>query len=254
HVLGGYNTWAARSAGLEVEAEPKIVEAALRQLEIVTGQPRRKYVQSAGTAAKAILDAKPVAYWRLDEWQGPRAVDRSGHQRDAIYETGVVYFLDGPRSDAFCEDEVNRAAHFAGGRLESRVDGLGDKYTISLWFWNGMPLDGRDIAGWMFSRGHNYGRGPSDVHLGLGGKQHPGKLVLQCGDTELVAGRTTIERWTWNHAALVRDGDKVQVYLNGNAEPELTAAVTDALGSDSDRLYFGGRSDKQDGWEGRLDE
>ncbi|MEM7015633.1 MAG: hypothetical protein AAF585_29590, partial [Verrucomicrobiota bacterium] len=29
HVVGGYNTWAARSAGLEVQAEPKITEALL---------------------------------------------------------------------------------------------------------------------------------------------------------------------------------------------------------------------------------
>ena len=29
HAWGGYNTWAARSAGLEVMAEPKITQAAI---------------------------------------------------------------------------------------------------------------------------------------------------------------------------------------------------------------------------------
>jgi hypothetical protein len=46
--LGGYNTWPARSAGLEIDAEPKIAEAALGVLEKVAGRPRRVYRQSLG--------------------------------------------------------------------------------------------------------------------------------------------------------------------------------------------------------------
>ncbi len=41
HLLGGYTTWPARTAGLEVEAEPKIVEALMELLEEISGQPRR---------------------------------------------------------------------------------------------------------------------------------------------------------------------------------------------------------------------
>ena len=41
HHLGGYTTWPARTAGLEVTAEPKIVDAVLRLLEKVSGKPRR---------------------------------------------------------------------------------------------------------------------------------------------------------------------------------------------------------------------
>jgi hypothetical protein len=41
HRLGGYTTWPARTAGLEVEAEPKIVEALVKLLEEVSGQQRR---------------------------------------------------------------------------------------------------------------------------------------------------------------------------------------------------------------------
>jgi hypothetical protein len=36
HAWGGYNTWAARSAGLEVMAEPKITQAAIGLLEEVS--------------------------------------------------------------------------------------------------------------------------------------------------------------------------------------------------------------------------
>src|SRR5215212_6267043 len=41
HKLGGYTTWAARTAGLEVEAEPKIVATLLKLLEEITDKPRR---------------------------------------------------------------------------------------------------------------------------------------------------------------------------------------------------------------------
>jgi hypothetical protein len=42
HFLGGYTTWPARTAGLELEAEPKIVEALLGLLEQVAGAKRRE--------------------------------------------------------------------------------------------------------------------------------------------------------------------------------------------------------------------
>jgi hypothetical protein len=62
HYLGGYTTWPARTAGLEVEAEPKIVAALVKLLEDVTGQPRRElttdfYSPQQREALKAARDA-----------------------------------------------------------------------------------------------------------------------------------------------------------------------------------------------------
>ena len=37
YVLGGYNTWPARSAGLEIQAEPRIVENLLQLTEQLAG-------------------------------------------------------------------------------------------------------------------------------------------------------------------------------------------------------------------------
>ena len=223
HLLGGYNTWPARSAGLEIEAEPRITEALLQLLEQVAGKPRRHFKQSRGPGASAILAAKPAAYWRLDEFAGPRAVDSSDRNSDAMYEPAIVYFLEGPRSDVFCSDgETNRCAHFAGDRLRTRIADLGDHYSVSLWFWNGMPVSARPISGWMFSRGRDHGLGPDGDHLGLGGAEnHPGRLVFQHGDSAPLAGTTEIPRWTWNHVLFVRDGEDVRVYLNGAAEAEI---------------------------------
>ena len=259
-LLGGYNTWPARSAGLEVQAEPKIVAAALELLEKAAGRPRRDFHQSRGPASTALLEAKPAAYWRLEELAGPIAVDATGQNCDAIYEPAVAYFLEGPRSDGFCTGgETNRAAHFAGGRLRSRIANLTDKYSLSLWLWNGMPVDAREVTGWMFSRGRDHGLGPHGDHLGIGGAAgHPGKLIFLHGDdtdgAKPLAGRTEIERWKWNHVVFVRDGETVRIYLNGNSEPEIETKSTADIPPAFDRLFFGGRCDNQSNWEGRLDE
>jgi len=260
HVLGGYNTWAARSAGLEKQAEPKITEMALGLLEQVAEKPRRRFRQSQGHITKNILKLGPVAYWRLDELAGPRAVDSSGHHCDGSYEDGVVFFLAGPVAEGHCAGgEQNRAAHFAGGRLRSRIPELTDYYTVAMWFWNGIPVDGRPVAGWLFSRDHDYGLSHQGDHVGVGGTLgHAGKLIFMHGQDQeadpLHGGRTAIERWTWNHLAFVREGEEVRVYLNGNPQPEINVRQTANVGALFDQLFVGGRSDSDSNWEGRLDE
>ncbi len=254
HLLGGYNTWPARSAGLETRAEPRIVEADLQLLEHVTTQPRREYHQSQGPLAQAMLAAKPVAYWRLDEFSPPQAFDSNAHGHTAVYEPGLAYFLEGPRSMEFClHGETNRAVHLAGGRVRAHIDALDDTYTVSLWCWNGMPADGREMAGWIFSRDRNDGLTSEGEHVGLGGTEHTGRLVYMHGG-ETVAGRSPVERWTWHHVVLVHEGDEVRIYLDGDPNPEISVASSDVLPSKVDDLFFGGRSDNQSNWEGRLDE
>lgn len=256
HVLGGYNTWAARSAGLEVEAEPKIAEACLSLLEQVSQHPRRNFVQSRGAAVERILADKPVAYYRLDEMEGPRAIDSSGSNLDGIYEPGVVFFLEGPSSSDHClAGETNRAVHMAGGRMRARVPDLKDRYSVSMWFWNGMPMNGREIAGWMFGRGRNHALAPTGDALGLAGNgEHAGKLLFQSGNTPVIPGKTVVPRWTWAHVRLVRDGKNVSVYLNENPEPEIQVKANFDLPLDVQDLFFGGRGNPDTSWEGRLDE
>jgi hypothetical protein len=192
----------------------------------------------------------------LDEFAGPRALDVSGANCDAFYEPGVVFFLEGPWSPAFCTGgETNRAAHFAGGRMTARVADLGEDYSICLSFWNGMPNEGRGTTGWMFSRGRDHGLGPQGEHLGIGGTDsQPGRLIFQPGSAAPVVGTTYVDRWTWNHVVLVRDGTQVRVYLNGAAQPEIETTVQSGVPGSLDRLFFGGRCDNESNWEGRLDE
>lgn len=249
HAWGGYNTWAARSAGLEIAAEPKITQAAIHLLEQVSQAPRKPWHLTSGPAAKAIATLKPAMWWRMNEFSGPLAQDESGHQRHASYLGGIAYYLDGPHSDQFCADgQVNRAPHFVSGALATDMADLGTAHTISLWLWNGMPTDGRDITGWFYSRDHSHGISAYGEHLGIGGKSgNTGKLIFQ--SKALVAGKTNIPRWTWQHVALVRDDEKVRIYLNGNLEIE-----TESPPAKPTSTFFGTRSDLDSSWEGRLDE
>jgi len=245
HVLGGYNTWAARTAGLETSAEPKIVETCIQLLEKVTGKPRKIIKVSQGPAAQAIAKAKPVAWWRMDEFIGPRAIDEL-NRADGTYEDGVVFYLAGPNSKAFTPGQINRAAHFCGGRMQTRVANLGTSYSVSIWFWNGMPIDSRPVLGWMFGRGQNYSAQATGDGLGLNAKS---QLIFSNGK-ETLTGKANAERWKWHHALLVREGGKVQVYMDGKLE---ISGEVSAVGN-VETLFIGGRNDNQSNWEGRLDE
>ena len=248
HAWGGYNTWAARSAGLEVMAEPKITQAAISLLEKVSGARRKTPALTAGPATQAIAGLKPSAWWRLNEFTGPLAADESGNHQSATYEGGLAYYLEGPHSSQFCAGEKNRAPHFVSGRLCTDLSAMGESWSASFWFWNGMPNDAREITGWLYSRDHNHGLSAYGEHLGIGGTgAHSGRLIFQA-DKSLV-GKSDIPRWTWQHVVLVREAGRVRVYLNGNLEIEGAAPYSKIAA-----CFFGARSDYDSSWEGRLDE
>ena len=244
HVLGGYNTWAARTAGLEPSAESRIAEACIQLLEKVAGKPRRTPVTPRGPAAEAIAKLKPAAWWRMDEFAGPRADDEM-NRHDGIYEIQVAYQLAGPHSEKFTSGQVNRAAHFVGQRMQARLPKLGTSYSVSLWFWNGMPNDSRPVLGWMFSRGRNHALGTGES-LGLDAK---GQLIFRSG-VKTFTGKIATTRWQWHHATIVRENDVARVYLDGQLQIEAKASALHPVQS----LYLGGRHDNQSNWEGRLDE
>jgi hypothetical protein len=257
HVLGGYTTWAARTAGLEVDAEPKIVEMLLSMLEQISGKSRKQIEKSQSVYSESVLKSKPLGYWRMAELAGRQAADASGNSHAAKYEDGVVFYLDGPPATDFSSaDQVNRCAHFAGGRMHAELPKIGDTYSAEFWFWNGFPNDARAITGYLFSHGPNGDASVGD-HLGISGSfLKPGRLIFFNGNerNQVVSGRTIIEPRTWNHVVLVRDGRQVRVYLNGNAEPELTGDAEVSLANECRDWFLGGRSDNFTNLEGKLDE
>lgn len=261
HVLGGYNTWPARSAGLEVRAEPKMVEQLLAMLEQLAGQPRRSMHPEPGPGARAVLDLDPVAYWRLDEAAGPRALDESGHRHDGFYEDGVVFYLEGEEDGWWSQDGDNRAAHFAGGRMRARVPvGDGD-HTVVMRVWNGLADEVRGTAGWFLSRGRDHALPPGSHHFGLvGAGESTGHLVwtgIDADGSEVRAvGGRRLHRWQWHQVAIVREGGRLTAYVDGEPDLEVVDAPAAAADTPAAMLewFIGGRSDRSDSWEGRLDE
>ena len=271
HVLGGYTTWPARTAGLEVHAEPRITETALDLLEEVAGKSRRKVTETAGPYTRIVLAAKPVAYWRMNEMVMPTAHDFSGHGHDGAYQDGVAFYLPGPGSGSgFLPNPelkssnlsgpagINRAVHFAGGRLKADLDKLSPSYSVEFWFWNGFPTSARAVTGYLFSRGRNADQEAAGDHLGIGGTYpdtEAGKLFFFNGNrlNRVLAGKTELALRAWNHLVLVRDGKRVTVYLNGNSTPEISGEAEISVPEDAE-FFFGGRCDNFANFEGKLDE
>ena len=134
HPFGGYTTWAARSAGLEMTAEPKIVENLLLLLEAVSD--RRRLTPPPPQHTRDTLALKPAAYWPLEEFTYGAANDLAGS--NPITHTGrVALYLDGAGQ---------RSVYLAGGSLDAKVTVPGKKHTVEFWFWPGIEQDGELLA------------------------------------------------------------------------------------------------------------
>jgi hypothetical protein len=258
HALGGYTTWPARTAALEIQAEPKIVATVLKLLEQVAGKRRRGLRIGETAYSQAVLGSRPRAYWRLDDIQGPGAFDTAANAQNGRFEEGVALYLPGvDLAGASPRASLNRAAHFAGGKFKVNLDRHNDSYTVELWFWNGLPTNARSVTGHLFSFGSDAAVNASGDEISIAGTGMASPhlyFASQNTATSVLAGKTEIVRKTWYHLAFVRNGRHVSVYLNGNPEPEITGDVD--AGAVSRRMVFliAGRSDGQSNFEGKLDE
>lgn len=236
HKLGGYTTWPARTAALETEAEPKIVESVLELLEKISGQPRRKPVESRGPYVRSVLASRPDAYWRMSDFTGTTAADLVG-SRHGTYEGAVAFYLPGPESSGFSKNEVNRAVHLAGGWFRAPIKNDGPAYTVELWFWNGLPNELRSVTAHLVAWGADRltvsGKGSSPGRLDFGG----------------LTGKTEIEPKTWHYLVFIRDGSVVRVYLNGKVE--ISGKMHRHSAGD---LFVGSQGNSADTLEGSIDE
>ena len=257
HKLGGYTTWRARSAGLEVEAEKRIAECILELLEEVSGKPRR--ITSSddypfGDYPKAVLASRPIAYYRCNEFISPVAIDATGHSNNGTYEGGVAFYLEGPMSENVPQgNKINRAPQLAGGWLKASFKNLAQNYTVEFWFCNYLPVDARGVTGYLFSR---QSANSACDYIGIGGiDSATGKIFFTGGETgDVLLGKTNIPTKTWHHLAFVRDNKKVTIYLDGNNSPEISGEASGDFSSGADDILIGRRVDDSPTFEGRIDE
>lgn len=248
HVLGGYTTWPARTAGLEIQAEPRIIEALTEALEEATGQPRRLMQDQHGPYAQKILDSKPVQYWRLNDEDGnsPRNTVPTG--QPAQLTPGFAWYLPGVGSGSgigkhdaltFSEfsgpNQINRAVHLAGGDMRCRTANLTDDYTVCLWFWLGQRSGASQRQGVLI-------HSPTGESLtAVQNAQHEVTLKL-LDQTSTWRGHAD----QWNFVTLVRHHNQLNVLVNGLPEPVLSApSPSEYL---SEMMVIG------EGLQGKIDE
>lgn len=253
HTLGGYTTWPARTAGLEVQAETKIVDTLVEGLEAATGKKRRTASDEHGRYAHSILAANPQQYWRLNDQDGDTARSAVANGTPAKLTPGFAWYLPGVAtgtgignkealkpSEFSGPNQINRAVHLAGGTLECPSPNLNsglqkNSYSVLCWFWLGersgaSQRDGTLIVG---PGGETLKATQSPEHevtLNLNGTQSAWKG--RCDD--------------WNFVSLVRDGDRVQVFVNGLPEPILSSSI--------DRAKIADKFTIGEGLQGKIDE
>lgn len=212
---------------------------------IITLGPKRSDANSRQKYADAVMASKPVAFWRLHDEPGQIAKDSAG-KANAEYEQ---------RSAPL---QANAAKpNFTGGRVKSQLPKLGDTYSVELWFRNDLPVQSRPVTAYLFSRAAKDVEGASGDNLGIGGTHsHAGRLILYNGNekSQLVAGPTPIKRGGWSHVVMVRQNQKVTVYLNGDPKPEIAADLPIAYPADCEDLVLGGRADNFANLQGMLEE
>ena len=247
HTLGGYTTWPARTAGLEVPAEPKMVAALSDSIAQLAGKPSRPMRPASSPFATETLASKPVAYFRCDDAQSFLA-NELGEKAELL--GGHAFYLPGAGSGLGYGDEsaltpsafsgvgrINRAVHLAGGSVKMPELNLNDSFSIGLWFWLGHESGASDRTGELI---HALG-------VSLKAHQFPDHTVnLEWGkvaSTDSAKAEATLAD-DWHFAVLIRDGDTVRVHLDGGEKPVLSGRA----GNTGDDVVFG------DGLEGRLDE
>jgi Concanavalin A-like lectin/glucanases superfamily len=254
HALGGYTTWPARTAAIDVHAEPRIVETVLGLLEKVADKPRRKPSPTHGPYSESVVASRPMAFWRLDDIQGSTALDSSGNGRQASYEGGVAFYLPGASLTGLSTaNYVNRATYLAGGRLTAKLQSTGKNYSVELWFWSGLPAEVQPMTAHLFSLGSN---GTSE-HVGIRATDTAAQRLFfsqRKSPENVVAGKTEIAPRRWHHLALAHELDRVTVYLDGNAQPEIKSEVHSPADGGLESLTVGGQSDDLAHFEGKVDE
>jgi len=246
HRLGGYTTWPARSAGLDEQAEPLIVETLLELLESISARQRKPLSDPTTGFSRAVTSRKPVAYWRLSDMDSTQVTDAIGSNH-AEYKGGVALYLPGPTGSGFAtSDYRSRAVYLAGGHVEGRVAGLTDDYSVSMWFCNALPTDARDVTGTLLSTD-----GESLLIAGKAQADRAGRLVLQSGSRSFV-GKTPAGTKGWHYVAVTRTRQRVRVVLDGRADPEIDAEIKPT--ATPKRILVGSDGDSATTFDGKIDE
>ncbi|WP_395743385.1 PVC-type heme-binding CxxCH protein [Prosthecobacter sp.] len=247
HALGGYTTWPARTAGLEVAAESKIREALVSMWEELKPKffgalshelaPYSK--EAIHSMASTHVDFQDDGYGTIGSGapsqdmpqvaiKGPHALWVPGINAGRGYDDESALKPEVKTRP----DKINRSIHLAGGHIEVTNLKRGAQASIALWFWLGHESGASDRTGELINalgvslKAHQDAR--HHVRLALGGEESKEELFAD----------------DWHFAVLIRDGDTVRVHIDGAEKPSLEGKA----GKAAAEATFG------KGLQGRLDE
>jgi hypothetical protein len=126
-------------------------------------------------------------------------------------------------------------------RVQKKIEGIGDVYTVEFWVRNQLPNQIRPVTAYLFSRGVDGMKEAEGDHLGIGGSHlAAGKLIVFQGNRSggLLTGVTELEPNSWHHLAMIREGERVRVYLNGRSEPEIDGTLARTYPDGHPEFFF----------------
>jgi hypothetical protein len=212
-------------------------------------------------------ETKPALYWNFDSIGARNA-------KDLVHSFSLSSFVpersdaQGPRaSDGFGGMKPdNRALEVSGSggvtlnELVTKV-GVGTQaYSVQLWVNSAVDFHSQPLH-YLLGRGNGWkyvvdGRDAVLITGNFAGTGSTGTLCFYDGNGEnkdFVIGRTQLLPHQWYQVTLVRDGDQVRVYLNGNVEIDTQMPWR---GGEGCCLAAGHRMDLHPGFglNGRFDE
>lgn len=247
HMLGGYTTWPARTAGLEVFAESRIRDALVgmwKELKpkffgALSHELARYSLEVINSTVLTHVDFQDDGFGTMGSGAKfpdmPRVTINGPH---ALWVPGINAGRGYDDESALKPevetrpDKINRSIHLSGGHLETSNLKLESQASAALWFWLGHESGASDRTGELINA------------LGVSLKVHQDAkhhVRLTLGSEE---SKEELFADDWHFAVLVRDGDSVRVHIDGAEKPSLEGKP----GKATDAMLFG------KGIEGRLDE
>ena len=216
HTLGGYTTWPARTAGLEIQAELQMVATLSESIAHIAGKPSRPMGASYGPYSSETLASKPVSYFRCDDALST-LTNEVGAEAKLI--GGHAFYLPGAGSglgydtesaltgSAFSNSKnINRCIHLAGGQLEISNLKLGGQFSVALWFWLGHESGASNRSGSLIGDIILRQNDRHQVNVALGYK-----ASAEIGHAD-----------DWHFAVLVQDQGELKIYIDGDSKPVLS--------------------------------
>jgi hypothetical protein len=164
----------------------------------------------------------------------------------------------GSKSAALLSDAEAVAPTFSGKRVRTDISEFGDDYSVEMWIRNTLPNSSRPVTGYFFSRGAEKPSTDHGDHFGISGTSggQPGRLLFYNGarNKRSIRGAEVLKENHWYHVALVRNGETVSLYLNGDLKRGATGTAKLGFKSGVELLFVGGRRDNFANFQGQLQE